>query len=252
MADASGPSGGGYDFVRDSTSPPPNPTEGDEWYQPDENDAKTYNEGSGEWEDMKISDHTQLTNVDPASHHDPVTVNAPITRNAQLLALAYSDGLTLDGSDQLAVDLGSGLAIDGNGRVYIPADYVTASELSNHASDGDAHHSKPSQTQNAGIGTSTYDIAYGSGLRMDDGWQNHIVNCVVTGTVAGSSSANEWDAEFIDVTGSVLATINEGNSSTSLTGFVSEVRWNNRDSVGPESFTASAELVDGGGHSHSI
>lgn len=160
MADASGPSGGGYDYVQDSTNEPQNPREGQEWYQPDTDDVKTYDGGT--WVDVKISDHGQLSGVSEADHHQPVTVNAPVVRTGQLLALAYSDGLTLDDSDQLALDLGDGLSIsggqlvaalgnglgiDGSGRVYVAADYATASELTSHATNNSAHHSRYSDSE---------------------------------------------------------------------------------------------------------
>jgi len=101
MADASGPSGGGYDYVQDSTNIPTNPELGQEWYQPDTNDVKTYDGGT--WVDVKISDHAQLSGVNPGSHHNPATVSDPLTNN---------------GGQELGLALGSGLDIDNSGQVF--------------------------------------------------------------------------------------------------------------------------------------
>jgi len=234
MADASGPSGGGYDYVQDSTGSPTNPKNGEEWYQPDTEDAKTYD--GGEWVDMKISDHDQLSSVDPADHHAPVTVGAPITRSRQVLALAYANALTLDGSDQLAVDesaialsnlsgypigtsdLGFDTAtqseLDGHAGDSTNPHNVTddqtgaASALSNHAGDSAAHHDPPMSRTDDGSDITTY--------RVNDNYTSgSITVCDITGSGAllgghaiGTASSGTSD------TISVTLTVDGGSSYT--------------------------------------
>jgi len=213
MADASGPSGGGYDYVRDSTSPPSNPEEGDEWYQPDENDAKTYNETSGQWEDMRISDHTQLANVDPASHHNPVTVSGPLTEDdSQGLGLSLGDGLTISGG-QLIAAAGNGLGIDGSGQVYVSADYALLSELSDHESDASIHHSRPTNTDGTSASEVTHkvvrDIRAGEYLRIP--LNLHIVKARVE-----SAPSSNWQVAGYYDDGSPVFSLEEGSLDTTV------------------------------------
>jgi len=111
--------GSGFDYVQ--AAEPPKPKVGESWFDTNgggdgNGEAKVY-QSDGTWEPTGYISHDNLLHIDPADHHDPVTVSAPITRSAQALALAYADGLTLDANDDLAADLGDGVTMDSNGRI---------------------------------------------------------------------------------------------------------------------------------------
>jgi|GEM_PF-5034634 len=154
MVEVSGPGGGGYDYVQDSTNEPTNPKEGEEWYQPDTNDVKTYD--SGVWVDVKISNHDQLGNVSPGDHFSPgsaltfdtgtlmlllsgsleidgngdlaVAVDGPLTEGASGVGLSHGDGLNVNAGTLQAVT-GNGLAFDQNGKIEIPDGGIDTAEL---------------------------------------------------------------------------------------------------------------------------
>lgn len=124
MADASSPGGGGFDYVQDSTNSPTSPKLGDEWYQPDQNDAKVYD--GTEWKDLKISDHTQLSNVSEGQHFSP---GGGLTFSAGALELLLSGYLELDGNGDLAIAAGS------IGQDRLGFDTATQNDLTTHVND---------------------------------------------------------------------------------------------------------------------
>ena len=141
MAGLSAGGGGGFDYIQAAT--PADPEMGDLWYDTDggadgNGEAKVWD--GDEWDPTGYISHDQLQNVAPADHHDPVTVGAPITRNAQALALAYTDPFTVDGNDDLALALGNALAVDA-GRLAVQDGQIDHDQTTG-GTDPNAHHTK--------------------------------------------------------------------------------------------------------------
>lgn len=128
-----------FDYVQDVAPDSPNPAES--WYDTGSQEVKVYT-GTA-WKKTGVVSHDALTNVTEADHHNPVTVSGPLTEDGtqglgmsisgplnggSSLGLSIGDGLANSGGT-LVADLGNGLGVDSNGRVYIPADAIGTSEI---------------------------------------------------------------------------------------------------------------------------
>jgi hypothetical protein len=131
--------------------------------------------------------HDNLAGVSDADHHDPVTVSAPLTRSTQALALAYGNALGLDNNNDLAVQEGqishdnlAGVSADDHHNQnhdnsdhttnYLPSSNydpeadthskTTSGEIDHDSTiggtDSNAHHSRPTGTQQSS--SPTHDI----------------------------------------------------------------------------------------------
>jgi len=129
---------------------PNNPQNGEMWFDTDgasdgSGEVKVYDGTDDAWEATGFTSHADLTDVTRSAHHPPVDVSGPLTQPSdQSLGLSIGEGL-LDSNGTLVADLGNGLGIDSNGRMYVPAssveqsmlafDTATQGELDTHAGD---------------------------------------------------------------------------------------------------------------------
>ncbi|WP_353634598.1 hypothetical protein ABSL23_02265 [Halobacterium sp. NMX12-1] len=174
---ASGSQFAGYDYVQ--ASEPPNPEEGETWYDIEANRAGVYT--GTQWAEMTVTDHGQLAGITDSAHHNPVSVEGPLRLSSgQVLDLAAADGLTLDADGQLRVasnavtpsmlnfdpatqtELDSHTSDTTNPHNVSDDQTGAATALNNHAGDADAHHPQytDSDAQNAvgDVSVTTADV----------------------------------------------------------------------------------------------
>lgn len=206
--------GGGPDYIQ--AGEPQNPQNGEEWFDTDggsdgNGELKIYDGDAEAWKITGFTSHGDLTGVTRDAHHPPVEVSAPLTQPSdQSLGLSIGDGLA-NSAGTLVAALGNGLGVDGDGQVYIPASAVSqsmlgfdtatqgeldthagdtsnphnvtdnqtgaASALSDHAQDGNAHHSRytdseasaaaPVQTVNGQTGYVSVNPTHGTTIPSD-------------------------------------------------------------------------------------
>jgi len=181
MADASGPSGGGYDYVQDSTNAPTNPKLGEEWYQPDTDDVKTYDGGT--WVDVKISDHSQLSGVAAGDHFSP---GGGLSFSSGALELLLSGYLELDGNGDLAISAGS----VGEDRLAFST--PTQSELDSHTGDTTNPHNVTDSQTGAASALSNHADNENAHRRME---KIRITSFSSLGDVDDEGSGN-WPSSF--------------------------------------------------------
>jgi len=150
---------------------PNNPQNGEMWFDTDgasdgSGEVKVYDGDSGAWEATGFTSHADLTDKTRSAHHPPVSVLGPLTQPSdQELGLSIGDGLTNSGGN-LVADLGNGLGIDSNGKLYIPAEAIGANEF------GDAVDVPSYATTGDVPALSEGELVYVSGdnaLYMEDG-----------------------------------------------------------------------------------
>jgi len=230
MANASGPSGGGYDYVQDSTTPPTNPKLGEEWYQPDTDDVRAYD--GGEWVDVKISDHGQLSGVDPADHFSP---GGGLSFSAGALELLLSGYLELNGNGDLAISAGS------VGQDRLAFSTATQSELSTHTGNAEAHHPVPAVTADDLSNTTTYTKDY------DDGTTTLVDISGTSGqAIAGTFEADDQTAVTVTIDGSAAQDLMGGYSPGSGQWIISvpPIQFSNSILVEVDNFSSGAITVE--------
>lgn len=250
-----------FTFVQDSQ--PTEVEEGMTWFDLGSDRVFVFTDDQGNTREFTVVSHDALASVGPADHHNPVTV---------------ADPLTEDGSQGLGLDLGSGLAIDGSGRVYIPADYALSSDLSdhvgdttnphnvtddqtgaaaalsNHENDPDSHHSPPTGTSDAQAGpwrSETVEVSGSITFDEQDKWIDVPSYQITAVTLSGDGATNIDQVEMLDG-----QTYGGGDAPTDLLYRpVDRVRVNYGSSFndsGTLSFDIALETLQQEPHSHGV
>jgi len=264
MAGLSSGGGGGPSYVQDAQ--PVDPDLGETWL-----DTDGGSDGNGEmkvwtgseWQTTGYISHSDLNNVSPAQHHDPVTVSAPLTRSAQAVALAYADGLALDANDDLAVDLGDGLTMDSNGRVKASLgnalsinggtiavqDGQIDHDATSGGTDADAHHDPVTVSAPITRSGQTLALAIANGLALDGNNDLTVDESDLSLANLGDYPVNESDLGFETATQSDLDshesdTSNPHNVTDDQTGAASALSSHESDTDAHHAIPASV-LDDG-------
>ncbi|WP_435062377.1 hypothetical protein [Halobaculum sp. EA56] len=281
-------SGGGSEFDYIQSAEPSNPQNGELWFDTDggsdgTGEVKVYDGASGAWEVTGYTSHGDLTDVTRGAHHPPVTVSAPLTQPSdQDLELDFGDGLTTS-TGTLVADLGNGLGIDANGRVYIPADAIgsseiasgavgatqldgsypdgsiavadlsfdpaTQTELDNHAGDATAHHSKPTSTQSASdTGGNWHTIA---SVSASDASNSARPYGPVNQLRSDPDDSGVKSCEVILADGRSYTVDSPGESTSFETGIAVKVTATSQNTVGPN-VRAQVKFAPLKAHSHNI